>query len=281
MNLRNLIKPAAIGAMLVPLAACSSRTPETATADVVARVGDATLSREELAKAMPAGLGEADSVAFAEAYVRTWVSDNLITEIAVKHLSNVEEIDRMAEDYRRQLIMWHYRQLMVRSDTSLAIADEQLHDYYDRHASELRLTQPMVRGIYIKMESNSPDLAKVRRLYKSTKQDDIDKLDKVDMHGAIHYDYFRDRWVPWEQIITKIPAEIATSGLRKGYTFELNKDGFTYLLSVSDVLPAGAAMPYEAAEERIRETLEAVRLTELDALLRRRLYDEAAAAGKL
>lgn len=266
--------------MLVPLAACTSANTE-APADVVARVGNATLTHSDLAKAMPSGLSAADSTAFAEAYVRTWVSDNLITEIAVEHLSNVDEIDRMVEDYRRQLIMWHYRQLMVRSDTALAITDAQLHDYYAGHQADLKLTQPMVRGIYVKMESDSPDLAQVRRLYKSAKQADIDKLEKVDMHGAIHYDYFRDRWVPWQQIVTKIPAEIPTSGLRKGYTFELNKDGFTYLLSVTDVLAAGASMPFEAAEEQIRETLEALRLTELDALLRQRLYEEAEASGRL
>lgn len=279
MNL-NLIKQAAIGAILAPLAACSSSAPEE-NPDVVARVGNATLTSQQLAKAMPAGLTPEDSTAFAEAYVRTWVSDNLITEIAVEHLGNIDEIDRMVDDYRRQLIMWHYRQLMVRSDTALAITDAQLHDYYDAHAAELKLQQPMVRGIYVKMESNSPDLAKVKKLYKSTKQDDIDKLDKVDMHGAIHYDYFRDRWVPWEQIITKIPAEIPTSGLHPGYTFEFSKDGFTYLLSLSEVLAAGTRMPYEAAEPQMREALEALRLIEVDAKLRQRLYDEAQAAGKL
>lgn len=274
------LKLAAIGAMLVPMAACSSSADYTADGEV-ARVGNAVLTAADLAKAIPSGLSGADSTAFADAYVRTWISDNLITEVAVNHLENIDEINRMVDDYRRQLIMWNYRQLVVQSDTSLAILPAQLHEYYESHASELKLREPMVRGIYVKMESDSPDLPTVRKLYKSTKQADLDRLDKVDMHGAIHYDYFRDRWVPWEQIITKIPAEISTSGLRPGYSFELSKDGFVYLLSLTEVLPAGARMPFEAAEPQIRQALEALRLIDLDAMLRQRLYDEALANGKL
>lgn len=269
---------------LAALAAChkqADKEPVVAGDDAIVRVGDAILTRPELQHAMPANLSQADSAAFADAYVRTWISDNLISEIAVRNVGNTEEIDRLTDEYRKSLIMWEYRRRVVESDTSMQVTDADIKAYYDSHLTDMRLRHPMIRGIYIKIESDAPALKDVKRWYKSPKQDDIEQLEKVGLHGAIHYDYFRDLWIPWEQIITKIPHEISESDLRKGYTLDVQSNGFTYLLSVSDILPAGAKIPYEAAAPRIRETLEAVRLTEIDEELRRRLYQQAQEAGEI
>lgn len=270
--------------MLLAVAACTSgNAVEEATPDseVLARVGTSVLTRDDMRRALPANLSEADSADFVAAFVKTWVSDRLITEVAVEQLGSSEEIERLTEEYRRSLIMWKYREMVIRADSALQVSEADVKEYYDRHASAMTLSQPQLRGIYIKIESDAPDIAKVKKLYKSLRQADIEELEKVGLTGAIHYDYFRDRWIPWEQIVTKIPAEIPVSQLRKGFTFELDSDGFTYLLSVSDVLPIGAVMPFESAEPIVRETLEATRLTEINELLSRRLYEQAVAEGKV
>ncbi|MBE6305811.1 MAG: peptidyl-prolyl cis-trans isomerase [Bacteroidales bacterium] len=288
--IRTITKRAAIAAsivmMLSAVAACSfKRTTEALSAadsaETLAVVGTSVLTLDDMRRALPVNLSPVDSANFVAAYVKTWVSDKLITEVALEKIGSYDEIERLTEEYRRNLIMWKYRELAVRADSSLHISEADVRQYYADHASAMKLRQPQLKGIYIKIESNAPAIAKVKKLYKSTLQKDIEELEKVGLYGAIHYDYFRDEWVPWEQIITKIPAEISASQLRKGYTFELEHDGFTYLLSVSDVLPVGAVMPYESAAPLIRETLEATRLTELDALLRMRLYDQAVAEGKV
>lgn len=269
----------AVLAAVLASVACSSQTADDKS--VVVCVGTSTLTINDIKKATPAGLTEADSIAFVDAYVNTWISDQLITEVAVKHLKTTADIEKQVEDYRRQLIMWEYRNTVVASDTALAVKDEDMRKYYDDHASSLTLTEPMVRGIYIKIESSAPALNEVRKLYKSQKQTDIDRLEKVELRGAIHYDYFRDQWIPWHQINTKIPRDISPRDLHVGYSLDFESDGFVYLLSVSDILPEGATMPYEAAEPVIRETLEAIRRNELDAKLRARLREEAVANGSL
>lgn len=269
--------------LLAAMAACSrgGRADGAEAPDVLARVGQHRLTVADLAATMPAGLSEADSVEFAARWIENWVDEQLLTEIAVEQVRNIDEIDRMADDYRRRLIMLEYRRLKVSADTSLAISDADIADYYSTHADEMKLDEPMVRGIYIKIEDDAPALAQVRKWYRSEKQDDIDRLEKVGLKGAIHYDYFRDTWVPLKQIETKIPAEISRASLRKGYTLDFTSGGFTYLLSVSDVLPAGHTMPLEAATPRIRETLDALRSNTLDARLRADLRRRASDNGQL
>ena len=57
--------------------------------------------------------------------------------------------------------------------------------------------------------------------------------------------------------------------------------GFTYLLEISDVLPAGAVMPLETARPLIEERLLAEKRRAFDAALRARLFDRALSRGTL
>ncbi len=264
---------------LTAMAACHKASP--LPDDALASICGETLTLSELRKAMPAGLSPADSSAFADAWINAWVNDRLLEFEATRHLANAADIERRVADYRRNLISWEYRRLAVATDPELAPTDSAMQAYYSAHSNEMQLTEPLVRGIYIKMETADPALATVRRLYRSERNDDIDRLEKVGLHGAVHYDYFRDQWIPFERIVSKIPHPVNPADLRKGYSLDVDIDGFTYLLSVSDLLPAGAPMPYEAAEPQIRQTLETLNSADLDAALLRRLRTEALSSGRL
>ncbi len=267
-------------AVIVALGACSHKKTELKPGEI-ARIGGDVLTEAELLKATPAGLADVDSVAFVDAYINSWIADMLISHEAARLIKDTEEIDRLTEQYRRDLIMWEYRNMAVNADPGLQLTDDDICGYYEAHPSQMKLDDPMVRGIYIKMESDDPALHTVRKLYASEHRSDIDRLEKVGLKSAIHYDYFRDKWIPAKQITTKIPAEIHVGDIHKGMKYEFERDGFTYLLSVSDLLPAGATMPLEAAEPRIREALDAMRRANLDAKLLGRLRSQALENGTL
>lgn len=273
------IKAGALG-VIIALSACSHSETELADGDV-ARIGGQTLTDADIRAITPAGLAEVDSVAFVDAYVNSWIADRLILHEAARLIKDTDEIDRLTEQYRRDLIMWEYRNMAVNADPELQLSDADIKAYYEAHPGQMTLDSPMVRGIYVKLESDDPSLRTVRQLYASPNQNDIDRLEKISLKSAVHYDYFRDTWVPAQQVITKIPAELSSADLHKGLKYEVERDGFTYLLSISDVLPIGATMPLEAAGPRIRETLDAMRRTELDSRLVARLRSDALANGTL
>ncbi len=279
MTLKRLIITGAIAAT-VAFGACSHKEKELGHGEI-ARIGGEVLTDADLQRATPAGMSEVDSVAFVDAYINNWVADRLISHEAARLIKDTDEIDRLTDEYRRDLIMWEYRRMAVSADPEQQLTDADIRDYYSAHPSQMTLDAPMVRGIYIKMESDDPELKTVRQLYASAESDDIDRLEKIGLKSAIHYDYFRDKWLPAEQILTKIPADLTAANLRKGMKFETERDGFTYLLSVSDLLAAGETMPLEAAEPRIRETLDAIRRSTLDAKLLARLRSEALKSGTL
>ena len=240
------------GAFLLSGCRDHKRAAVVSDPDVLAAVGSRILTAAQLAKDMPAGLSSEDSSRFVRAYVKEWVESHLISDIASRDI-DMADIDRIAEDYRRRLIMMEYRRQMFRTRAD-EISDDSLRSYYESHKQEFVLERPMVRGTYLKVPDDVANLRVMRRLYLSDKPADADQLEKEVLIGAIHYDYFRDRWVDWEQIETRIPYDFGQKPnlwpVPKKH-LDTSAGGFTYLLYITDVLPAGASMPYEAAREDI------------------------------
>ena len=273
-----LFNIAAFAAMTVSLASCASDT--AVDSDIAARVGNKTLSLAQIHSAMPGGLSEADSADYVRNYVNKWVGANLISEIAAGDI-DMTEINRLVDEYRLELISREYRRLMYDSHGNNAIPADTLRAYYDSHSGEFAIDRPLVKGIYLKVPDDAHNLKTLRQLYRSTKAADIDKLEKATT-GAIHYDYFRDRYVDWEQIEKRIPYDFGPSPdtfLRGHHSLDFSAGGFTYLLNITEWLPTGSDMPYDAAAPIIRERILTERRRDYDNKLRRDLLSQAIKDG--
>lgn len=271
---------AAIAAMLLA-AACGGGGDVPADADVLVVAGNGTLTRSQLHAAMPAGLSAEDSTTFARAYIREWIDARLIADVAAEEVDR-DEIERLVDEYRNSLIMAQYRRAMARKAGDGIFADDTLRAYYDAHPDDYVLDRPLVKGIYLKVPDDTKNLATLRRLYKSEQPADIDRLEKAALGEAIHYDYFRDRWIDWEQIETRIPVDFSAADMASIMAHkpvDVTSGGFVYLLSVSDCLPAGSPMPFDAAKPYIRERLLSLSRIEYDKRLRNELLNNALADG--
>ena len=266
--------------LLILMVSCREDKPVTAN-DALATVGNKSLTRSQLLSEMPSGLSPADSSMFARAYVRSWIQRTIISDIASRDI-DMKQIDRMVDDYRNELIMLEYTRQMFDAKGRRRIPEDTLRAYYDTHRDEFITQRPMVKGIYIKVAADAPNLKELRRLYRSKKQSDIDNLEKSQLSGAVHYDYFRDRWIDWEQIELRIPCDFGASGnqfLRTQRNLDFENDGFVYLLDINDILPAGSVMPYETALPLITDRFSYHDRRSYEASLRKSLLDHAVEEG--
>ena len=55
--------------------------------------------------------------------------------------------------------------------------EDSLRAYYNSHNREFILERPLVRGIYLKVPDDAPNLGVIKRLYRSSRRDDIDRLE--------------------------------------------------------------------------------------------------------
>lgn len=270
-------------AIVILVSGCHSNPKVKNDGQLLAVVGNSRLSRADLANALPRGLASADSARYADAYIRRWIESNLVSEIAVTEIET-GDIDRMVNDYRNQLIEMEYRRRMAQTHTPSTFPEDSLKAYYQENKEDFVIERPLVQGIYLKVPDNAPNLNLIRRLYRSDLREDIDRLEKEVLNMAIHYDYFRDKWVDWDQIERHIPFDFGSKpdAFLKGRDhFETTAGGFVYLLDIKDVLPTGSIMPYDNAKIPITERLAARVMADYDSKLMTNLYNRSLADGKI
>ena len=260
--------------------ACTNSAREGA--GILVKMGERELTIGELRANMPQGLSQADSTRIARAYIRSWIDTKLMSEYGAEAIGDMAEIDRLTEQYRNQLIAYEYRRRIIAAETSNAFSPDSLKAFYDANAGMFVARQPLVRGIYIKIPEDASNLKTIKKLYKSNKLDDIDRLEKECLDAAVHYDYFKDRWVEWDQIDSRIPVDLSVNPdglLRVKKEYETVSDGFVYLLYISDYIPTGRTLPFEAASDQIVQELTFRRQADLDREMRRQLLKEASEKG--
>ncbi len=279
-----LLTARAVTCAMIALCMCACKHGDDSKQphDAVAIAYDKVLTHKQLRAQMPTAAHAADSARLAHALINDWIETQLINE-AANHELDMDNIENMVQEYRNELIAMEYSRLMYESHAT-KIPEDTLRAYYEANKEEFKLTRPMVKGVYIKTADDADNLAQMKRLYASHKEADIDRLDKLASTSAVHYDYFRDKWIDWEQIESRVPYDFgptADSFLRSHRTVEYSQGGFTYLLDITDVLHPGQIMPYEAARSSILDRLTFIDRKAYNQRLKQNLYADALENGKI
>ena len=261
--------------------ACRSglRTDE----DSLVQVGDAILSRHEVVEAMPEGLSPADSAEFAERYIHRWIDDELLYEVARKNVPDLERIDALVERYRRDLVIFEYRKRLLSERADKEIDEQEMLDYYEKNSDMFRLREAILKGLFLKVPENAPNIGQLKKWYCSPKSDGVEKIEKYALKNVVIYDYFYDRWVPFEEIVSNIPYEFGDpeTFLKSHRKLEFNKNGYWYLLNITEYKAPGEVMPYDFAKTQIQEILANSNRLDFNRELEENLYNDAEKSGEI
>lgn len=241
------------------------------------------LYREDLQALLPANLSAEDSLLFAERYIRNWAEDILLFEKAQANIPDNGEIDRLVENYRKALIMHTYQQALIHQQLSEEISEQELTAYYEQNRNLFTLERPLIKGLFIKVPLGAPQLANVRRWYRSDTQEAVDHLEKYSLQNAVKYEYFYDKWVPVAEILDLLPLQVSDpeAYLDKNRRVELKDTAFYYFLNISDYRHQGEQEPYESARSQAKGLLLNLKQVEFMQKVKADLYERAVKRGRL
>lgn len=253
-----VIMAVAIAAAASVISGCGSEAeslPETD--DVVAQVGDSVITLTDVVRRIPRGLAPADSAALFNSIVDGWLERMLLDELAKENIDDLDRIEKMADDYRRKLIVASYRR-SLRNSHRWSVPDDSVRRYYTDHFPTLKLDRPVVKGLYVKLPSDASRLQDIRRWMIIATPDAIDNLERYGLRDAVEYSFFEDNWTDWNLIAGQIPYRFddPDSFVKAHKNFETTYGGMTYLLHISGYMQSGESMPYEVAAPLIAEHLE-------------------------
>jgi len=236
--------------------ACNKKLDVKDTSALV-KVGNKILYKSVLEENIPTGLSSEDSIIAAEHFIRSWIDDILLYNIAAKNLNDKGNIDRLVEEYRKSLLIYQYEEQLINEKLTDGIDEQSLYDYYNLNKDNLKLEQPLVKGLFLKVPVNAPQLNEIRVLYKSTESTARDQLEKCRLNNAVIFNYFVDKWVDFNEVMNNLPKEQLTKDdlTVNKKAIEKQIDDYYYFLNITDYLLPGDNAPYEYVKATIREIL--------------------------
>ena len=267
--------------LTVSLFACK-KAIQTDEPDALVKVNDRILTRNEVESLIPKGTTSADSLLLAESYIKKWVKDELVLKIAQRNLgSDKETIDKLVDAYRRSLLRYRYQEKLIQEKLSDEIQESDVLTYYDTNKEKFVLDKNLIKGLFLKVPADAPNLSEVKTWYKSGNVASLEKIEKYSIQNAAIYEYFFDKWVDFDEIRNNIPNQISNpeSFLRTNKILEVTDSSFCYFLNIRQVLMKGQVEPFEYAEPRIREILINQRKLDFIKEFEEELYNDALDGG--
>lgn len=233
---------------MVPLLLKTCLSPDEKTENkVLAEVGGERIYLEDALQGMPKGLTAKDSANYVKEYLNNRINDLLIYQKAVENISKTDELDKMVENYRRSLMIYEYQQRVLNERFKSEMSEEEIRKYYDENRNRFTSDNPLIKGLFLKVPSNAPNLAKLKQWFSHPDENNLPRIESYCVQYAIVFNYFMDQWTPLNEVVGSVPSlsEKGSGLLQKGHTFDVTEDGTCYLLYVSEQVPKGDIAPFE------------------------------------
>ena len=165
-------------AIVFSLFACK-KAIQTDEPDALVKVNNRILSRSEVQKVIPKGSSSSDSLLMAESYIKKWIKHELIQEVALRNLGDDKElIDKLVDNYRRSLIRYRYQEKLINEKLSDEIQESDELTYYDANKDKFILNKNLVKGLFLKIPADAPNMSDVKGWYKSGSVSALAKIEK-------------------------------------------------------------------------------------------------------
>lgn len=252
----------------------------------LAKVGSQTLYMSDVENMFPKNARSGrDTNNLLKGHIESWVKQQLLLQLAEDNLSTEmqNDISKQVEDYRTSLLVYRYEQMYVEQRLDTIISEKEYEDFYNVHKQTMVLSNPIVKVLFIKLKKNSPYLDKIKKLYTSTKPEDMTTVQNLCMQVAIKYDYFNEKWIEFDVLTKELPSTKKSyeEMVKTKKRIEVEDQGDIYLVAVRDYKSRGTIAPLEYEEENIKSLILNKRKQEMMIDLEERVLLDAAKENRV
>lgn len=247
------------------------------TSEPIAEVGSRVLTMEELAKNVPDYLDATDSAIWADDYIKKWVQRELLLLKAEENLKGDEkDVSKELEEYRNSLIVFKYKNELIRQKMDTIVKDEDIKKYFDEHRESFILNRNIVKAIYIQVPIQVSSPENLKELCSSNDPEKQARLNEYCMSYAKTYDRFNDNWVAADLVLRNTPENIPNQDrfLEKNRFIESTDKEFYYIVYIRDYRLAGQISPVEYVKNDIQNLILSKQKLEFLKQIEKDLYKE-------
>lgn len=242
--------------LLVVISSCKKKQTEEKI--VVAKVYDKYLYLSDIQQIFPENITKEDSLAIANAYINTWIKNQLIVNKAELNLTLDQlDIDNQIEAYRASLLIHKYEEQMINQKLDTIVTEDEIEKYYHDNTANFVLDENLVKALYVKLSKSAPNIDDVKKWYKSEQREEIKKLDSYSFNYAAKYDYFNDEWVSFDVIKNELPLAIENDEefLKTNKFIEQSDTGFYYFVYIKEHISKGSVSPFVSVKDKVKDII--------------------------
>lgn len=224
----------------------------------LARVGDKYLYASDVQDIFPNNLSENDSLLILNNFIDKWIKKQLLLQKAELNLTSEQKnVSKQLDEYRSSLLIFKYEQSLIKQKLDTIIHPDEIEQYYNENSSNFLLDNTIVKALFIKIPADAPNLNRLRQLYRSENEEDIQQLESYCYQYANKYDYFNDQWIPFSRIQLELPQEINNLErfLRYNKYIEQQDSTFRHYVYIRDFHSESEEAPLEYIENKIKSII--------------------------
>ena len=223
--------------------------------NLVARAGENFLYEDDL----PSYVSKDDSLIKISSFIETWAKEKVLYDLSIINLSQSKraEIDELVDNYRIDLYINSYKDLIVNSKIDSIVTNEQIDSFYSSNLNNFKLNENLVKYRYIKVPDDNININRIRRYIVRMNEQDRYFLDSLNFQFA---DLKLDDsiWFTERDVISSINFINQNNKSRyfiKDRLFTLNESNYINFFIVDDMLKSGNIPPKSYLYDRIKSTI--------------------------
>ena len=227
--------------------------------NIVARVGDKTLSKEDLINKLPKIVNSEDSIIISNKIINNWALNQLLIENAEINLSNeeVEKIEKISNDYYNDLLISTYKNKLASYNSDTLVLDDEISEYYDSNFENFLLYEDIIKGRYVRLNKNNFNLNEIKRRFRRFNEQDLTFFDSISLQ-LLNYSLNDTTWVNKDLFFNKIPVlkDEEIERIVKKTLYVVKEDSLdVYLIKINDFIDINDKAPLDYIYNRIEELI--------------------------
>lgn len=227
--------------------------------DVIARVNETYLYKEDIQPLVGEGISPEDSALIVSNFVNRWATQQLLIDKAKFNLSieQQEEFDELVKNYKNELYSKAYADALVAKQLDTFFNPTEIEDYYNNNLDNFRLNEDLIKLRFINLDKNSIDFKDIKQKFIRFNEKDRKDLDKMSLTFKA-FSFNDSVWVSSGSVFNKIgPLNDSNRSdlLKKSNFIQLEDSLEVYLVYVKDFLERNEQAPLEYATSTIKQII--------------------------
>lgn len=227
--------------------------------NIVARVGEKTMTNEELIEKIPKIINSEDSLIISNKIINNWALNQLLIKNAEINLSSeeVEKIEKISREYYNDLLISTYKNKVASYNSETLVLDDEISEYYNSNFDNFILYEDIIKGRYVRLNKNNFNLNEIKRRFKRFNEQDLTFFDSISLQ-LLNYSLNDTTWVNKDLFFNKIPVlkDEEIDRIVKKTLYVVKEDSLdVYLIKINDFIVINDKAPLDYIYNRIEELI--------------------------